>query len=280
MRTLLRNVLLGCVLTMISQPALAAIGPWVSTDKVRARLVATAPAADGTVDSAIEIELAPGWKTYWRSPGDAGVPPNFDFSASRNALATAVEYPAPIRHDDGYAASNVYHDRVLLPVRFTVVDPGKPVKLDVRMDIGICEEICIPVNLQTSLDVSGPDNDLGAAELVATARAILPGAGKPGEFELLDLRRVGGTDEKPEFEATYAGSGDGKEVLFIETPGDWYAGPPKAVAGSPGALGFRFVADRRTAAGAIAGSVIRLTLTGESGATSRIFTLDAQDASP
>jgi len=276
----IRRLILVGLFAVISQPVWAAMGPWVSTDKVRARLVAATPSAGGILDGAIEIELAPGWKTYWRSPGDAGVPPQFDFSGSSNAKAAAVDFPAPERYDDGYAASNVYHDRVVLPVRFTVADAAKPVTLDVTMDIGICEEICIPVNLRTSVDVAPKDGDPVASTLVATARAAVPGPGKPGEFELLALKRVGGPDQKPEFEATFAGSEPDKAVLFVETPGDWFAGQPKPVAGEAGQPGFRFVVDRRSAAGRIDGSQIRLTLKGEGGATSRTFTLDAGDAKP
>lgn len=274
----IRTLLLGVLLATVSQPAFAAIGPWVSADKVRARLVAASPAADGTLEGAIEIELAPGWKTYWRSPGDAGVPPRFDFSGSTNARAAAVEFPAPERYDDGYAASNIYRDRVVLPVRFAIADATNPVTLDVKMDIGICEEICIPVHMATSLEVGGGGQDSTAAMLIATARAALPGPGKPGALELISLKRIGGPDQKPEFEARYAASG--KEALFIETPGDWFADPPKSAAGEDGAPVFRFAVDRRSAAGTIAGAEIRLTLTGDDGATSRTFTLDAGDTKP
>ncbi|MBN9059732.1 MAG: hypothetical protein J0H21_11165 [Rhizobiales bacterium] len=274
----IRSLFLSLLPAVLSLPAFAAIGPWVSADKVRARLVAATPAADGTLEGAIEIELAPGWKTYWRSPGDAGVPPRFDFSASTNAEAAAVEYPAPERYDDGYAASNIYRDRVVLPVRFTVADKADPVTLDVKMDIGICEEICIPVHMTTSLDVGNAGHDGAASTLIAAARAALPGPGKPGALELLSLKRSGGSDQKPEFEARYHASG--KEALFVETPGDWFADPPKAAEGEGGARVFRFAVDRRTAAGTIAGTEIRLTLTGEAGATSRPFTLDAGDAKP
>lgn len=276
----IRKLTLAGLLALASQPAFAVIGPWVSSDKVRARLVVAAPAAGGALDGAIEIELAPGWKTYWRSPGDAGVPPRFDFSASTNAEAQPVEFPAPERYDDGYAASNVYHDRVVLPVRFVVADDAKPVALDVKMDIGICEEICIPVNLNVQLNVPVGAGDSAATALVATARADLPGPGRPGQFEVASLKRVGGSEQKPEFEAIIASEKVDDTVLFIETPGDWYAAAPKPVAIAPGKTGFRFTVDRRTASGGIAGSKLRLTLTEGKDATSRTFTLDASHATP
>lgn len=277
---LIQRLTLFCLLALASQPAFAVIGPWVSTDKVRVRLVAASPVADGALDGAIEIELAPGWKTYWRSPGDAGVPPRFDFSGSTNAKADTIEFPAPERYDDGYAASNVYHNRVLLPVRFVVPDSSSPVTLDVTMDIGVCEEICIPVNLRALLPVPVGAGDPAATELVAMARAALPGPGRPGQFEVVSLRRVGGPDQKPEFEAVVASTKAGDTVLFVETPSDWFAGAPTPVSIGGGKSGFRFVVDRRSAAGGLAGAEIRLTMTEGQASTSRTFKLDAGDATP
>lgn len=276
----IQRLTLICLFAIASQPAFAAMGPWASTDKVRVRLVATPPTEQGALDGAIEIELAPGWKTYWRTPGDAGVPPRFDFSASDNAQGGHVEFPAPERYDDGYAASNVYHDRVVLPVRFQVPDASKPVSLDVTLDIGICEEVCIPVNLKASLDVAVDAGDAEAAALVASARAALPGPGQPGIFELESLKRVGGADQKPEFEVAFAARKAGEPLLFVETPGDWFADSPKPVTLAGGKTGFRFAVDRRSAAGDIAGSEIRLTLTEGGEATSRTFKLDAGHTKP
>lgn len=277
---LIRNLTAICLLVLASSPASAAVGPWSEADNVRVRLVATAPDKNGYLEGAIEIELSPGWKTYWRSPGDAGVPPRFDFSASANVREASVDFPAPKRDDDGYAASNVYRDRVLLPMNLTLDDPHQPVVLEVRLDIGICEQICIPVNLNARLDLPRTGADSATLALIAAAQAALPGPGRPGEFELLSLKRIGGSDQKPEFEAVIASAHPSDAELFVETPDDWYADAPKPVTGPGGLPGFRFSVDRRSAEGEIGGAEVRLTLTEGDAATSRTFKLDAGSARP
>ncbi|BCP52577.1 hypothetical protein K32_11940 [Kaistia sp. 32K] len=277
---LTRTFAATCLLLAAAAPASATTGPWVATDNVRVRLLATAPAADGSLQGAIEIKLEPGWKTYWRSPGDAGVPPRFDFSASTNARDVTVSFPAPVRYDDGYAASNVYRDHVVLPLRMTVPDPAQPVRLDVVLDIGVCEEICIPVNLRADLELPADADDKEGARVIAAAQAALPGPGRPGEFEIRSLRRVGGSDKKPEFEVGFIAGKPSEASLFVETPGDWYADPPKPVAAPGGETVFRFAVDRKSAAGPIDGTELHLTLTNGGAATSRTFKLDGGDARP
>ena len=80
-------------LTLLSPPAAAAFGTWAEGQQARARLLAAGIGPDGRLGAAIEIELEPGWKTYWRTPGDAGIPPKIDFGASANAGAAAVVVP-------------------------------------------------------------------------------------------------------------------------------------------------------------------------------------------
>ena len=105
-------------------PAAAAqpgFGPWTGDEQARVRLIAAGVGADGRLAAGIEIMLEPGWRTYWRTPGAAGIPPAIDFSASANLGAVEVSFPLPERHDDGYGVSNVYEDGVLLP--FTADGP-------------------------------------------------------------------------------------------------------------------------------------------------------------
>ena len=64
------------------------------------------------------LQLQPGWKTYWRTPGDSGVPPRFDFSKSENVEAVTVLWPAPTKFDDGAGGHSLgYHDQIVLPLR-------------------------------------------------------------------------------------------------------------------------------------------------------------------
>ena len=78
----------------------------------------------------IAIQLQPGWKTYWRTPGDSGVPPRFDFSKSENVEAVTVLWPAPMKFDDGAGGTSLgYKQQVVLPLRIVAKNADKPVTL-------------------------------------------------------------------------------------------------------------------------------------------------------
>ncbi len=253
-------------------PARAAVGDWVEGQHVRMRLVATHATPGAPLEAAIEIELDPGWKTYWRSPGDAGIPPRLDFSGSENAKEASVDFPAPEHDDDGVSVSNVYHDSVTLPVRFVAGDAGQPARLQLAADLGVCNDICLPVSLALGLDVPAGDSDSDAAAVIDAAKALLPGPGQPGAFEIATLSRIGGPDTAPEFEVSVATAAAGS-VLFVETPSDWYAAPPALAASGEGRATYRFTVDRKTAAGPLAGATLRLTLATPDAATTRAFVL-------
>ena len=88
------------------------------------RLVTSGKADEaGRIQGVLDIELKPGWKTYWRDPGDAGVPPQIDVSASTNITDAAFSFPPPQRHDDGYGKWAGYNHPVSLPVTFTLSSP-------------------------------------------------------------------------------------------------------------------------------------------------------------
>ncbi len=125
--------------------------------------------------AALDLVLAPGWKTYWRSPGDAGIPPSFDWSGSQNVKSVRIHWPAPaVFHTNGLQTIG-YHDRLVLPVEITPEDPGKPIRLKVRMELGVCDEICLPAALDLASDLvspGAPDASIKAAlaQRAATAQ--------------------------------------------------------------------------------------------------------------
>src|SRR5947209_5074626 len=108
---------------------------WAHAAKSEARLVAASPSLAG-----FEIRLAPGAITYWRDPGEAGVPPSFDTSGSQNLAHAEVDYPAPERipEPDGSVAFG-YRGGTILPIRITAADPGKPVRIDAKVNYAVCE---------------------------------------------------------------------------------------------------------------------------------------------
>lgn len=126
---------------------------------ISAQLMAGWTTPEGHRMTALRLELEPGWKTYWRSPGDAGVPPRFDWQGSRNVGQVTLHWPRPEVIESGGERTLGYHDRLLLPIEVTPVDPGQPVDLRALVDLGLCLDICVPaqVTLQAPLAKSGPD---------------------------------------------------------------------------------------------------------------------------
>src|SRR5262245_37498258 len=107
-----------------SQPAdKAEASAWVDVPSSRVRLLASAAkTAGGSYLAGVEMVIADGWKTYWRTPGDAGVPPQFDWSGSTNAAAIKVLYPAPIRMREAGGEVIGYKKAVLFPLEVTPQD--------------------------------------------------------------------------------------------------------------------------------------------------------------
>ena len=129
----------------------------------------------GTHMAAIRLQLAPGWKTYWRAPGDAGIPPRFDWTQSTNISGVGVHWPIPmIFYENGYRSVG-YGGQVTIPLELAVSDQQAPVSLNARMEIGICEDVCIPVTLSLQGQLaatSAPSAEIKAAlaERPMTAR--------------------------------------------------------------------------------------------------------------
>lgn len=116
-----------------------------------ARLLSGGPARDGVYLAGVEIDLAPKTITYWRSPGEAGSPPVFDFSRSSNVGAVEVVYPAPKHIEEEGSLVAGYDARVIFPLRVTPRDPKAPVTLDLALDYAACGKICLPAKAQLSL---------------------------------------------------------------------------------------------------------------------------------
>lgn len=175
-------------LALLTPAAWAAATPWVGDARGSARLI-TAVQATGSstrLDAALELRLAPGWHTYWRTPGDAGFPATIDWTGSENLAGADVSWPAPRRLTIEGLENIVYFDHVVLPIALTVADPGKPVRLRAEVDYASCEKVCIPyhasldLTLPPGLAVPGPE-----ASLIAEAAAKVPGSLSRASLQLL-----------------------------------------------------------------------------------------------
>lgn len=107
----------------------------------------------GTHMAAVRFRLAPGWKTYWRAPGDAGIPPLFTWEGSRNVAAADFHWPVPQVFDQSGFRSIGYADEVVIPVEITPATPDAPARIAGTVEIGVCHDICIPVALQFAADL-------------------------------------------------------------------------------------------------------------------------------
>lgn len=104
--------------------------------------------ADGTHTAALRLRLAPGWKTYWRTPGDGGIPPRFDWATSENISSVSMHWPTPQVFWQNGMRSIGYDEALILPLRFRTDDPEAPIVIDGTVEIGVCEEVCVPVMLE------------------------------------------------------------------------------------------------------------------------------------
>ncbi len=254
-------------------PANAATGAWVAADHVRLRLVAT-PTADGRIDGVIEIALDAGWHTYWRDPGDAGMAPRFDFSASANLDAAEIAFPPPRRFDDGFAVSNVYEGAVALPFAAAIPEAGVPVRVKAAVDLGVCAEICLPVRLDATLDVPPGLSDPKAAALVGAARTRLPGPAAPGRFAVRDVAGLGGAEKETGFELTLETPAPQGTEVFVEAPAGWYPSPPQRVSATDGTATYRFTVDRSATPQPAPGAAFRFTVVAGDSAIEQAVPLD------
>lgn len=130
-----------------------------------ARILPGWTTSDGSRIAAIEFRLEPGWKTYWRSPGDSGLPPAFDWTGSDNLGDVVFHWPAPEAIPSGDGMALGYHDRLVLPFTATPADPTQPIDLAVAVDFGVCDDICVPahVALESAAAGTAPDPAIAAA---------------------------------------------------------------------------------------------------------------------
>ena len=143
---------------------------WDGQAHSAARLIAGAMSKNhdaAFLRAGIEIRLDPGWLTYWRDPGDSGAPPTFDFSGSENVKSVNVLWPAPERIPDGAGGNSIgYRSHVILPLHVVPMDDAKQTALRLKLQYDVCSHICIPVESNLVLNLSGD-----GAEEAAIARA-------------------------------------------------------------------------------------------------------------
>ncbi len=176
-----------------SLPARAAAGSWVTSDVAKARLLTavTGTGALANVPAGVEVSLDAGWKTYWRSPGDAGLPPALDWAGSTNLGAATLSYPAPARLTLLGIQTFGYHGDVIFPIDVAVATPGRPLDLRLKLDVLVCAQLCVPKTFDLAMSVpAGPAKPDGDALTLAKARAAVPGEARAAGIAVSGVAEV------------------------------------------------------------------------------------------
>jgi len=201
----------------------SAASPWQETEQTALRLIsATETTGDAeTLRLGLHFKMKPGWKIYWRSPGDAGFPPEADWSPSQNLKTVVVHWPAPSRFSVLGLETLGYEDEVVLPMTVTRRDAARPLDMAGVVRYLTCKEICIPYAADLALVVpNGSIKPSAFAHLIDRFQATVPGDG----------RRHGVMIEAVETAA------DGKDaVVHVSARADLpFAAPDLYVEGPPG----------------------------------------------
>ena len=259
----------------------ATASPWHDGYNSRVRLVATTVERGGgrQVVLGVELELAEGWKTYWRNPGDSGgVPPNFEWKASENLKHAEVRFPAPSRLDDKSGDAIGYKKHVIFPIAIAAGDPSKPIEVKLALEYGICLDICVPAEAMLELVV--PPDGRGLAPHAGVAEAV-------GRVPRLERERIASdpkvvrkaatlTGEKPalDLEVEFPGGPAGADV-FIDGPEGVYVPQPKRVGDAAGkVVKFRVALDSGVDPKDLAGKELKLTMVSAAGASEATWQLD------
>lgn len=119
-----------------------------------------------------EVDLAPQTKTYWRVPGETGIPVQLDFSASTGVEPASIHWPIPMREIAGGYVDHVYYGHLLMPIALHVNDPTQSIELAVNM--GVCSDICVPVSGQLSVSPHRGERDMASDLQIKQALADVP----------------------------------------------------------------------------------------------------------
>jgi DsbC/DsbD-like thiol-disulfide interchange protein len=257
--------------------ALAASSPWVQASKAKARLV-TGGASEGagSVQAFVEIELEPGWKTYWRTPGDAGgLPPSFDWSKSTNLASADVTFPAPQRFTDKSGSTIGYKNELVLPVMLKPERADAPISLVVGLSYGICKDICIPVEAELALEVPTDETNPTPAEARQALDRVPRAQDKlaPGDPVLVKATSVlDGAAPKITIEARFP-KGAAAADAFLEAPDGLFLPLPELIGDvdAGGAATFEAPLGKDVDLVALKGKPVTVTLVSETGASFATF---------
>jgi DsbC/DsbD-like thiol-disulfide interchange protein len=224
----LKKLLPLLVLLSLCQGAAAQdASAWSEGHRSRVRLLAGG--ADGpNLLAGVELALQQGFKTYWRNPGESGLPPTFDWSKSTNVETVDVLWPAPTRSEDAGGVSYGYSGEVIFPLRVRPREPGKPVTLALKIDYGVCKDICIPAQAELSLTLP-KEAAPSVRSMIGQALARVPRLQAPGAGDVSVVAAEAMTDgDRRGLTVTVRAPSGTPPRLFVEAPDNWFLLPSAA----------------------------------------------------
>lgn len=140
---------------LLTSSAIAAPPPEHATARLISPVTAVGDAA--SVPVGVEITMEKDWKTYWRTPGDAGLAPTFTWDGSENFSSAAVSYPAPHRFITADMDNFGYKDTVVFPIDVVPAAAGEALSLKLKLEILVCHDVCVPETKELTLALpAGP----------------------------------------------------------------------------------------------------------------------------
>lgn len=212
---------LGLLLASLGNlsPAIAASTNWQELGGGKARIIAVKDPETDRIEGMVEIQLDKGWKTYWRSPGNSGIAPVFDFVGSNFVDIDRVGYPVPevIEIPDSFFMG--YHDNVRFV--FSGMTFSTDAELSMNLFIGVCEEICIPATAEFKIDAASlnTSDPKGLSEL-SLAKSMIPELPNP-EFQIVSA----GPSATGISVTTVVPKQTDSTILLVEGPNGWFSGP-------------------------------------------------------
>ena len=208
----------------------------------------------------VRIDLAEGWKTYWRMPGEAGIAPHFDWTGSRNVAGVEVRWPAPGRYQDASGETIGYANRVVFPLTVRPADPSRPVVLALDLSYAVCKDLCVParVELRQVLD-QAPAMSTPAAALIRQFEELVPQPQVAG----LALERAGLEDTAGNYRLAVVLSGDAVDAstdIFVENFDRAYFRRARLDSGSGETTTFHLPIDDLADPALLKGQTLRLTV--------------------
>jgi DsbC/DsbD-like thiol-disulfide interchange protein len=244
---------------------LGAASEWTEGFNNKARLLAGRGPDAGAAQlyAGVEIVMPAGWKTYWRAPGDAGgIPPEFDWAQSVNIKSFRVLYPAPHRMIDKTGSTIGYKEQVVFPAAIEPQDKTKPVTLKLKAAYGVCKELCVPAEVELSLEIPV---DAGPSPVLADAVQRVPGVAVAGRDPVLTAWRVEAAGTKPKLVLDVTDPGGEGGDAFVDSGDGIYLPLPKRVSGTDGRIAYEVDLTDGVEYMSLIGKSITVTLVGASG---------------